>query len=143
MHPRPREATVRELDYAFLQVEGLPGEGLVEGERRGWLELPQTGESFTPGSLALIVQHPEGRPMSVAVDEFLGVSPSRTRVAYRACTEPGSSGAPCFTQDLRLAALHHSGGPRMPSATGHNEGIPTDTIRASLPREVREVLGWS
>lgn len=143
MHPRPREATVHELDYAFLQVEDAPGEALVDGEPRGWLELPQAREPFTPGSLALIVQHPEGRPMSVAVDEFLGVSPSRTRVAYRACTGPGSSGAPCFTQDLRLAALHHSGGPKMPSSRGHNEGIPTDTIRASLPRQVREVLGWS
>ncbi|MBZ4418801.1 trypsin-like peptidase domain-containing protein [Myxococcus sp. RHSTA-1-4] len=142
MHPRPREATVSELDYAFLQVEGAPGEALVDGESRGWLELPETREPFTPGSLALIFQHPEGQPMSVAVDEFLGVNPSRTRVAYRACTGPGSSGAPCFTQDLRLAALHHSGGPRMPSSTGHNEGIPTDTIRDSLPPRVRDVLGW-
>ncbi|MFP2911226.1 trypsin-like peptidase domain-containing protein [Pyxidicoccus sp. 3LFB2] len=142
MHPRPREATANELDYAFLQVEGVPGEAQVDGEPRGWLELPSTREPFTSGSLVLIVQHPEGQPMSVAVDEFLGVNPSRTRVTYRACTGPGSSGAPCFTQDLRLAALHHSGGPRMPSSPGHNEGIPTDTIRASLAPELLEVLGW-
>jgi hypothetical protein len=142
MHPRPREATVDELDYAFLEVEGAPGDARVDGEPRGWLELPETQEPFTPGSLALIFQHPEGQPMSVAVDEFLGVNPSRTRVAYRACTGPGSSGAPCFTQDLRLAALHHSGGPRMPSSTGHNEGIPVDTIRGTLPPRVRAMLGW-
>ncbi len=142
MHPRPREATAGELDYAFLQVEGLPGEARVDGAPRGWLELPRTREPFAPGSLVLIVQHPEGQPMSVAVDEFLGVNPSRTRVAYRACTGPGSSGAPCFTKDLRLAALHHSGGPRMPSTPGHNEGIPTDTIRDSLSSEMLEVLGW-
>jgi hypothetical protein len=143
MHPRPRDARTDELDYAFLQVEGLPGEAHVDGEQRGWLELPRARESFLPGSLVLIVQHPEGRPMSVAVDEFLGVNASRTRVAYRPCTGPGSSGAPCFTRDLRLAALHHSGGPRMPSSLGHNEGIPTDTIRDSLSREVLDVLGWS
>ncbi|NMO23370.1 trypsin-like peptidase domain-containing protein [Pyxidicoccus fallax] len=142
MHPRPREATVNELDYAFLQVEGAPGDARVGAEPRGWLELPETPEPFTPGSLAFIFQHPEGQPMSVAVDEFLGVNPSRTRVAYRACTGPGSSGAPCFSQELKLAALHHSGGPRVPSSMGHNEGIPTDTIRDSLPRQVRDVLGW-
>lgn len=142
MHPRPREATVGELDYAFLQVEGVPGEARVDGEPRGWLELPPTRESFMAGSLVLIVQHPEGRPMSVAVDEFLGVNPSRTRVAYRPCTRPGSSGAPCFTRDLRLAALHHSGGPRMPSSLGHNEGIPIDTIRDSLSGEMLDALGW-
>ncbi|MFP2933743.1 effector-associated domain EAD1-containing protein [Pyxidicoccus sp. 3LG] len=142
MHPRPRDATVHELDYAFLQVEAAPGDALVDGEPRGWLELPQTREPFTRGSLVLVVQHPEGRPMSVALDEFLGVNAARTRVAYRACTEPGSSGAPCFTQDLRLAALHHSGGPRMPSSKGHNEGIPIDTIRDSLSRELLAQLGW-
>ncbi|MCP3136013.1 trypsin-like peptidase domain-containing protein [Pyxidicoccus xibeiensis] len=143
MHPRPRDANVNELDYAFLQVEAAPGEALVDGEPRGWLELPETHAPFSPGSLVLIVQHPEGRPMSVALDEFLGVNPARTRVTYRACTGPGSSGAPCFTQDLRLAALHHSGGPRMPSSRGHNEGIPTDTIRASLSRQMLALLGWT
>ncbi|NVJ26923.1 trypsin-like peptidase domain-containing protein [Myxococcus sp. AM011] len=142
MHPRPREATVDELDYAFLQVEGAPGEEPVEDEPRGWLELPEVEVPIILGSLALIVQHPEGQPMSVALDEFLAVNASRTRVSYRTSTSPGSSGAPCFTQDLRLAALHHSGGPRMPSATGHNEGIPTDTIRRSLSREVKALLGW-
>jgi hypothetical protein len=30
----------------------------------------------------------------------------------------------------------------MPSSLGHNEGIPTDTIRDSLSREVLDVLGW-
>lgn len=143
MHPRPREATVGELDYAFLQVEGAPGQALVDGERRGWLELPGEQEPFTPGSLALVVQHPPGQPMSVVVDEFLGVNPSRTRVAYRARTTPGSSGAPCFTRDLRLAALHHSGGPRIPSTPGHNEGIPADTIRGTLSRELLGLLGWT
>ncbi|WP_338870967.1 trypsin-like peptidase domain-containing protein [Myxococcus stipitatus] len=143
MHPRPREATADELDYAFLQVEGAPGdEEVEEGDSRGWLELPEEQVPCVPGSLALIVQHPEGQPMSVVLDEFLGVNASRTRVSYRTSTSPGSSGAPCFTQDLRLAALHHSGGPRMPSATGHNEGIPADTIRHSLPPEVKLLLGW-
>jgi hypothetical protein len=142
MHPRPREATAEELDYAFLRVEGMPGEARVDGEPRGWLELSRTREPFNAGSPVLIVQHPEGQPMSVAVDEFLGVNPSRTRVTYRPCTGPGSSGAPCFTRELRLAALHHSGGPRMPSSPGHNEGIPTDTIRDSLSPRVLQVLGW-
>ncbi|WP_434346326.1 effector-associated domain EAD1-containing protein [Myxococcus virescens] len=143
MHPRPRDATSGELDYAFLEVAGVPGEDLVDGEPRGWLAPPDSRESFTPGSLVLIVQHPAGQPMSVALDEFLGVNPGRTRVAYRACTGPGSSGAPCFTQDLRLAALHHSGGPRVPSASvGHNEGIPIDTIRGSLSGSMLSQLGW-
>ncbi|MBZ4407396.1 trypsin-like peptidase domain-containing protein [Myxococcus sp. MISCRS1] len=143
MHPRPREAMVSELDYAFLQVEGSPGDEQVEDAPRGWLELPEEPTPIIPGQLALIVQHPEGQPMSVALDEFLGVNASRTRVSYRTSTSPGSSGAPCFTQELRLVALHHSGGPRMPSATGHNEGIPTDTIRRGLSPEVKALLGWT
>jgi hypothetical protein len=143
MHPRPREATADELDYALLQVEGRPGEAQVDGAPRGWLELPEEPEPFTPGSPALIVQHPPGQPMSVVVDEFLGVNPSRTRVAYGARTTPGSSGAPCFTRDWRLAALHHSGGPRIPSTPGHNEGIPADTLRGTLSRELLALLGWT
>jgi hypothetical protein len=48
-------------------------------------------------------------------------------------TERGSSGAPCFTADWALVALHHAGG-----ATG-NEGIPFTALLAEPP--VQGVLG--
>ncbi|RKG96493.1 serine protease [Corallococcus sp. CA053C] len=143
MHPRPREATHDELDYAFLQIQDAPGEELLGARPRGFIPLPASPMPFTPGALALVMQHPKGRPMQVALDTFQGVNRSHTRVTYCTNTHPGSSGSPCFTQDLELVALHHSGDPRPEhEAAEDDEGIPLETIRASLSPWVLRRLGW-
>ncbi|NBD13732.1 MULTISPECIES: trypsin-like peptidase domain-containing protein [Corallococcus] len=144
MHPRPREATRDELDYAFLQIQDAPGEDRLGDRSRGFVPLaPPSPTAFAPGSLALVVQHPKGRPMQVALDTFQAINRSQTRVTYCTNTHPGSSGSPCFTPDLELVALHHSGDPRPGhEAAEDDEGIPLDTIRDSLPSHVLRRLGW-
>ncbi|MBU8898870.1 trypsin-like peptidase domain-containing protein [Corallococcus sp. M34] len=142
MRPKPREATRDELDYAFLVVSGEPGGDTGPGRPRGWIPLSRARAAFAPGSRALVLQHPDGRPMQVALETFQGVNPGRTRVTYRTTTHPGSSGSPCFTQDLELVALHHSGDPRSEHGAEDDEGIPLDTIHASLSPDARRRLGW-
>ncbi|NRD68456.1 trypsin-like peptidase domain-containing protein, partial [Corallococcus exiguus] len=144
MHPRPREATRDELDYAFLQIQDAPGEDRVGDGPRGFVPLaPSSPTAFEPGALALVVQHPKGRPMQVALDTFQTVNRSQTRVTYCTNTHPGSSGSPCFTPDLELVALHHSGDPRPGHESAEDdEGIPLDAIRGSLSGSVLRRLGW-
>ncbi|MCY1036604.1 trypsin-like peptidase domain-containing protein [Corallococcus sp. BB11-1] len=143
MHPRPREATRDELDYAFLRIQDAPGEDRLGDRPRGFIPLPPSPAPFTTGALALVVQHPKGRPMQVALDTFQALNRSHTRITYCTNTHPGSSGSPCFTQDLELVALHHSGDPRPGhEAAEDDEGIPLETIRASLPSPVLRHLGW-
>ena len=144
MSPKPHEASTQELDYAFLRVKGQPGHEPVEGQRtRSWLDVPAEAYAFPPGSPILIVQHPQGDRLrlAIATDGIIAVNSARTRVTYRTTTLGGSSGAPCFNQDWTPVALHHSGdlGIQAP----YNEGIPLSTIRAHVPEAVRQQLGWS
>jgi hypothetical protein len=146
MSPKPYEASIQELDYALLRVKGQPGHELVDGQRtRRWLEVPAEAYAFPPGSPILIVQHPQGDRLrlAIATEGVIAVNSTRTRVTYRTNTLGGSSGAPCFNQDWTLVALHHSGDPGIQAQAQYNEGIPLSTIRAHLPEAVRQQLGWS
>jgi len=141
-YPKTGLPTLEQLDYALLEVEGTPGEELLGGKARGWLELPSQPPALESDTLIVIVQHPKGQPMKVAFDTFLGMNANQTRLTYRTNTEEGSSGSPCFDASLNLVALHHSGDPRMHLSAEFNEGIPAATLRASLSPEVKALLGW-
>lgn len=144
MNPKLREATVEELDYALLRVKDEPGRELIDGTRsRGWLEVPADAYDFAPGSPVIIVQHPQGERLRLAIETHgvIAVNAARTRVTYRTNTLGGSSGSPCFNQDWTLVALHHGGDPSF--QVQFNEGIPLSTIRAHLPDAVRARLGWA
>ncbi|HEX8435682.1 trypsin-like serine peptidase, partial [Archangium sp.] len=97
--------------------------------------------AFPPGSPIIIVQHPQGDRLRLAIETngIIGVNAARTRVTYRTHTLGGSSGSPCFNQDWTLVALHHSGGPGF--SAPYNEGIPISTLRDHLPDAVRGQLG--
>ena len=57
-----------------------------------------------------ILQHPQGGPLRVAgdADGVTGVYPDSGVVQYVSQAEHGSSGGPCFDEDLRLVAIHHA-----------------------------------
>jgi hypothetical protein len=61
-----------------------------------------------------IVQHPDTRPLELALDTeaVIGLYGNGSRVLYRTNTEPGSSGSPCCDANLNLVALHHVGDPK-------------------------------
>jgi Trypsin-like peptidase domain/Effector-associated domain 1 len=132
-----------ELDYAILRVDGTPGTDPVGGATndpqpvpRQWLEVPPVPHDFSKQPALYIVQHPDGKPMQVAIDSngVVGVNGNRTRVRYTTTTEPGSSGSPCFGPDWQWIALHHSGDPKYYKGAKpeFNEGIPLPAICSLL-----------
>jgi hypothetical protein len=122
-----------QLDYALIRLAGEPGQAqLPDGRRRGWIDLLAPPPVVKPGTPLLIVQHPAGYPMQLAIDTdgVLAVNGNDTRLTYGVNTLGGSSGSPCFTFDLQLAAVHHAGA-KAPHLE-RNEGIPIAAIAAHL-----------
>lgn len=132
----PAPPALDTLDYALLRVDGTPGEDVPGGDApvpgaptRGWVEVPEAAPPLAAGTPLFIVQHPRGDPMKLAFDEVQQVNANATRVRYGVNTEPGSSGAPGFDGDLRLAVLHHAGDPDYSRLARYNQGIPLAAIR--------------
>jgi hypothetical protein len=125
--------TANELDYALLRLDQPIGELTANGAPRGWIELPSTPPSLEPGAPLLIVQHPDGAPMKLALDTaaVIGRWAANMRIRYRTNTDPGSSGSPCFTMDWDLAALHHYGDPAWREPL-FNQGVPAELIRQKI-----------
>jgi hypothetical protein len=133
-----------ELDYAILSLKGSPGKEPVGGATddpnptaRHFVEIPEEEYDFNKHRALYIVQHPDGKPMQIALDTeaVVGVNGNRTRVRYTTTTEPGSSGSPCFGPDWQCVALHHSGDPKYllkGQKPEFNQGIPLTAIRTLL-----------
>jgi V8-like Glu-specific endopeptidase len=70
------------------------------------------------------------------------VNGNATRIRYKTNTEHGSSGAPCFDINWRLAALHHLGDPGYATLhrTDYNEGIPLEAILGLLEQRQQRPL---
>jgi len=128
--PAPTE---NQLDYALLRLETETGRDTMDGGRRGWIELPDAAPLFDAGTPILIVQHPDGAPMKLAMDTqaIIGANANGTRLRYYTNTESGSSGSPCFTMDWDIVALHHFGDPAWNNPK-FNQGVPIDRIRNSI-----------
>jgi len=131
--PENPPPTMDELDYALLQLAIPVGQQAVEGSTRGWISLPAVAMPLPKDAPLLIVQHPVGTPMKLAMDTqaVIGRNSSGTRIRYNTNTEPGSSGSPCFTMDWDLVALHHYGDPRWQNPL-FNQGIPIELIRQRI-----------
>jgi hypothetical protein len=133
-----------ELDYALLRLAEEVGQtpagpindpaGLAP---RGWVDLTADTPLPEAGEPVMIVQHPEGRPLQLALDVVLRVNDNATRVHYKTNTLYGSSGSPCFNLRWQLMALHQSRGPfpRAERTAPYNQGIPARTIVERLAAE--------
>jgi ActR/RegA family two-component response regulator len=119
------------LDYALLRIEGTPGFDLdsIVRQKRGWITIPKEPYHFIPDSPLCIVQHPEGKPLKLAIESnaIVAVDSSGTRIKYQTNTLAGSSGSPCFSANLDLVALHHSSDPSEPEPK-FNAGTPIHII---------------
>jgi V8-like Glu-specific endopeptidase len=115
-----------DLDYVLVQIEEAIGDedgtNGTPDAARGWLT-PEPHQ-FAESESVFILQHPIATPLKIAAGGVVRVRD--TRIHYLANTLVGSSGAPCFTSDWRLAALHRGG-----DAVG-NLGIPFKAILADL-----------
>ncbi len=125
--------TPDQLDYALLSLAEPAGEQGLDGHSRGWLALPEGGFPLAAGAPLLIVQHPDGAPMKLAMDTEAVIGPvaDGLRVRYRTNTDNGSSGSPCFSMDWDPVALHHYGDPAW-GAPRFNQGVPLGLIRAAI-----------
>lgn len=132
--------TADELDFALVRLarpvgaESAVPKGGGESPRRGWITMPTGSPPFAPKMPLLIAQHPDGKPLKLAVDteSVIGVNANGTRVRYATNTEAGSSGAPVFDLDWNLVALHHLGDPAYDHPPAYNQGVPIDRIHARL-----------
>jgi hypothetical protein len=125
--------TLNELDFALLRLASRVGEQQIEGAPRGWITLPKTVLPLPADAPILIVQHPEGTPMKLALDTqaVIGLNGNQTRIRYRTNTDPGSSGSPVFTMDWDIVALHHYGDPKYLNPL-FNQGVPIELIRQRI-----------
>ena len=140
--PEPKNGApaLDELDYALVRLADEPGLSAVGSHpsqppvQRGWITLPDEPYDFTLATPILILQHPRGAPLKLALDSVRGLNANQTRLTYRTNTERGSSGSPCFSSNWTLIALHHAGDPDY--SFGHtaeyNEGIPIWAVRNLL-----------
>jgi V8-like Glu-specific endopeptidase len=82
----------------------------------------------------MIAQHPDGKPLKLAVDtdSVIGLNPTGTRVRYATNTEAGSSGSPVFDLEWNLVALHHFGDPAYEHPPSYNQGVPIDLIQKRI-----------
>lgn len=127
---RPETApppTAQELDYALLHLAE------PMGADRGAVPLAADALSPLPSEPLIIVQHPQTGPMKIAIDTdaVIGLVQDGQRLRYTTNTESGSSGAPCFSMDFQLVALHHYGDPAW-GAAQFNQGIPIGLVADSL-----------
>lgn len=95
------------LDFGLLRLATPAGNDVVAGEPRGWFPLAR--RDCLPDEGLVILQHPQGTPLKLALGPVEEPDSGPVSVSYRVNTEPGSSGAPCLTQQLEVAAIHYRG----------------------------------
>jgi len=130
-----------ELDYALLRLDAKIGE--AGPARRGWVDLHQSVPNLQKDAPILIVQHPDGAPMKLAMDTqaIIGANENGTRLRYSTNTEAGSSGSPCFSMNWEIVALHHFGDPAW-NQPKFNQGVPIGRIRDRIvARGFQDALG--
>ncbi len=100
------------LDYALMRVHGSPGVQPIGGVTgpggtlRRWIDVTKP-PGISLGSQLLMVGYARDRPPAVIFHRRGEVVAVRDdSVVYAIENEPGSSGSPCFTPDLKLIALH-------------------------------------
>jgi trypsin-like peptidase/effector-associated domain 1 (EAD1)-containing protein len=137
------DAGSEELDYALLRLAARAGDDAVDGGVRGWIAGSSDPYDFMRSPALYIVQHPDGKPMQVALDSEAVIKATPTRVRYTTTTEPGSSGSPCFGADWRWVALHHSGDPKYwkeGKKPDYNQGIPAAAIMSLLAKRGKALM---
>lgn len=96
------------LDYCVVAIGPA-----VTGNRQlgefGFNPLSGSGSKHALGEFANIIQHPDGRPKEVVLQDNLIAGRHEKALHYVADTEPGSSGSPVFNNAWQVIALHHWG----------------------------------
>lgn len=104
------------LNYALLRVNGMPGmDRGVGGEARRWLR-PTAGYIFQKDAPLLILSYPPEENVVLTFGTQERLRSNGWQVDYTAHTPFGSAGGPCFSEDLRLVAMHFGKRPEQEKA---------------------------
>jgi hypothetical protein len=114
------------LDFAILRLSSA-----MPAERKP-LAIRSDARSIDKNMPVLVVQHPKGTPMALAIGISLGLNENGSRLRYDADTLRGSSGSAVFNQQLDLTALHHLGDSDAITRAPYNQGIPFGKISSAL-----------
>jgi V8-like Glu-specific endopeptidase len=125
----PEAAT--DLDYTLIRLMLPVGEDVLDGVRRGWLELSSLVPSPKANEVVFIAQHPKGTFLKMAVGTVLAPRVGE-HVRYDTETQGGSSGSPCLDASLQLVAIHQGSNSDRPREVPYNEGILVDAIIEDL-----------
>jgi hypothetical protein len=119
------ESPKSELDYVLVQLTENPGDDAFAADlKRGWLRPSErTLQELEP---VLVLQHPKGRTLELAIGPVVGWVEQRTDEIYAhwANTDEGSSGSPCFSCRWELVALHHRADPNGGNRPNRAVAIP-------------------
>ncbi|HZN35644.1 MAG TPA: trypsin-like peptidase domain-containing protein [Pirellulaceae bacterium] len=129
-----------ELDFALLRLERpLGAEPLNPAApaevKRGWVHLPADLPPVPVGAPLMVLSYALGGPLQLALETngFIGFV-ENDRLTYRMSTQPGAGGAPCFTSDWKLVALHE----KRASADSDNPerfGISAAALRRKIEKD--------
>lgn len=75
---------------------------------RGWLSIRKPSPRPVSGDLVFVFQHPEGRPLKMAIGRIKNAEANSSMIFYDAPTLPGSSGGPVLNYKLDLIAMHRA-----------------------------------
>lgn len=125
-----------QLDFALLKLDdrsGPPSEDIIDGKRRGFV-VP-VAHTFEDSEPLLILQHPQAEPMKLAFGSLSAKSKWRAEhIDYLVNTDGGSSGSPCLTSKLEVAAIHNQG------SNSHNSGVLISAILAECLKPANRSL---
>lgn len=104
-----------DLDYALIRLKPLVGGSQYVGTPVYHSLAGRAAD--IPTAHLFAVHHAQCKPKLLSADcagelASAGNNASQDELAHKCDTEPGASGAPVFTDDGRLLALHHRGFPR-------------------------------
>lgn len=111
LEPETFFLTDRRLDFTLVALSARSVNGILLSDY-AWVRLyPETGKVLI-GDPVNIIQHPRGEMKQLVLRSNKLVDRLDDLLHYETDTEPGSSGAPVFSDDWFAVALHHSGVPK-------------------------------
>ena len=116
-----------ELDFALIRLAEP-----VEASRPH-LALDRDPSAVVPLDVAVIVQHPGGDPLQIALGTVVEFPATGLRYRYNTTTESGASGAPVFSSEVVLIGLHHAADPA--GAPRYNQAVPIWRVARAIEAE--------
>jgi V8-like Glu-specific endopeptidase len=126
------------LDYAIVELKDDPG--------NEWGYLNYSLDIPLIESRVNIIQHPNGLPKQISIQNNFIKYADTTKIQYITSTLPGSSGSPVLNDNWEVVGLHHAGGWLREKEGSplyfRNEGIMIRAIINDIPIEIRNSLAF-